>query len=278
MPYAKRFLDFEGLRASFIEGGESGYPLLLIHGSGPGASTIGNWRNILDALATRHHVFAMDLVGFGASSRKPEPPYFDVDLWERQCHALIAQMPGERIGIIAHSISAVLAFRLAASNKRVAQVLTTGAMGAPFTVNDATTLCWTFPETREALRRTAECLVYDKSVIDDDYLDARIKILHGDVAYGSYFRSMFAGNKQTFADRSVLSDTVLGQVTCSVTMLHGRNDIAFPPEVTLALAAKLPQANVGLVAHCSHSVALEHPKVVLSAAELLFSNNCEGSL
>ena len=81
---------------------------------------------------------------------------------------------------------------------------------------------------------------------------------------------MFAGNKQAFADRSVLSDEVLSRVTCPVTMLHGRDDIAFPPEVTLALAAKLPQANVGLVGHCSHSVAMEHPRVVLAAADLLF--------
>ena len=270
MAYAERSFDVQGLRSSFIEDGEGGSPLLMIHGSGPGASTVGNWRKILDPLAAKHHVFAMDLIGFGASSRKLDPPYFDLDLWERQCHAMIDRMPGKRIGIVAHSISAVLAFRLAASSERVAHVLTTGAMGAPFTVNDATVLCWTFPETREALRRTAECLVFEKSIIDDAYLDARVKILHGDPAYGPYFASMFAGDKQAFADRAVLTDAMLSKVTCPVTMLHGRDDIAFPPEVTLALAAKLPHANVGLVARCSHSVAMEHPKVVLAAADLLF--------
>ena len=272
MAYSDRAIEFEGLQSRYIEAGEGGYPLLLIHGSGPGASTIGNWRKILAPLSERFHVFAMDLIGFGASSRKSAPPYFDVDLWDRQCRALMERMPGEKLGILGHSLSAVLAFRLASGNDRVGQVLTTGAMGAPFTVNEATVRCWSFPETRDELRSVAETLVYDKSIIDDAYLDARVKILHDDPAYGPYFSDMFAGDRQAFADRTVLSDELLKTITCPVTMLHGRDDVAFPPEVTLKLASKLPQANVGLVARCSHSVAMEHPDAVLSAANLLFKS------
>ena len=71
---------FNGLRVAYWEGG-SGEPLLLIHGSGPGASTLGNWRLVLDELARDFHVIAPDLIGFGQSDRKPEAPYFDLDLW-----------------------------------------------------------------------------------------------------------------------------------------------------------------------------------------------------
>ena len=278
MSFIERAVDVDGLTARLIEGGSIGaYPLLLLHGSGPGASTVGNWRRVLEPLAERYHVFAMDLFGFGASPRKPSPPFFDLDLWQRQGEALIELMPGRRIGIVAHSISAVLALRLAASSPRVGQVLTTGAMGAPFAVNEATVRCWTFPQTRDQLRRTAEHLVYDKSVIDDAYLDARVRILHDDPAYGPYFTAMFAGDRQAFADRAVLGDDVLARITCPLTMLHGRNDEAFPPAITLALAAKLPQANVGLLARCSHSVAMEHPEALLAAARLLFPQAAAGA-
>ena len=270
MAYAERSFEVEGIGASYIESDAGGYPLLLIHGSGPGASTVGNWRRVLDPLAERFHVHAMDLIGFGRSSRKPAPPYFDLSLWQRQCEALIARMPGERIGIVAHSVSAVLALRLAASNPRVGQVLTTGAMGAKFAVNQATIRCWTFPPDRDELRRTAEHLVYDKAVVDDAYLDARMAILHGDAAYGPYFSAMFAGDRQAFANEAILPDEVLQRVVCPITMLHGRDDEAFPPEITLNLAGKLPQADVALLARCSHSVAMEHPDVLLAAASRLF--------
>ena len=268
--YAERAFDFEGMEARYIEAGRGGYPLLLLHGSGPGASTIGNWSRILGPLAERFHVFAMDLIGFGASAQRPVPPFFDLEMWDRQCRALIAKMPGDRIGIIAHSLSAVLALKLAGGNPGIGQLLTTGAMGAKFTVNASTIRCWTFPETRDELREVAECLIYDTAIIDDAYLDARVRILHGDPSYGPYFKSMFAGDRQSFADRAVLDNALLDTIRCPVTMLHGRDDVAFPAEVTLALAKRLPQADVCLLARCSHSVAMEHPDVVLATARRLF--------
>jgi 2-hydroxymuconate-semialdehyde hydrolase len=57
---------FEGTKVQYVEGGV-GKPILLLHGSAPGASTISNRRTILDSLAKDYHVFAMDLIGFGLS-------------------------------------------------------------------------------------------------------------------------------------------------------------------------------------------------------------------
>ena len=268
--YAEHSFDFEGMEARYIEAGQGGYPLLLLHGSGPGASTIGNWRKILGPLADRYHVFAMDLIGFGASAQRPAPPFFDLGMWDRQCRALISRMPSETIGIVAHSLSAALALKIASGNPGIGQVLTTGAMGAKFAVNAATIRCWTFPETRQELHEVAECLIYDTSIIDDDYLDARVRVLHDDPAYGPYFKAMFAGDRQAFADAAVLDDAVLETIRCPIAMIHGRDDVAFPSEVSLALAAKLPRADVYLLARCSHSVAMEHPDVVLATAHRLF--------
>ena len=53
----------------------------MLHGSGPGAGTIGNWRLVLEPLAARYRITATDLIGFGASGRKTEEPYFDLPLW-----------------------------------------------------------------------------------------------------------------------------------------------------------------------------------------------------
>jgi 2-hydroxymuconate-semialdehyde hydrolase len=269
MAYAAQSLVVDGLRANFIEGGK-GYPLLLIHGSGPGASTIGNWRRILDPLAEHFHVFAMDLIGFGTSERKPTTPYFDFDLWLRQCCALAAAMPGPRIGVIGHSLSGALALKLAASELRVAEVLTTAAMGARFAVNEATLRVWSFPATREELRRTAEVLIHNRVLIDDAYLDARVAILHDDPNYAGYFTTMFAGDRQRFVDQAVLSGAELAQISCKVLMLHGRDDTAFPPSITLDIASHLPQADVLLLGNCSHSIAMEYPDKLLSAALALF--------
>jgi 2-hydroxymuconate-semialdehyde hydrolase len=120
------------------------------------------------------------------------------------------------------------------------------------------------------LRRTAEVLIHDKTLIDDAYLDARMDILHKDATYGPYFSAMFSGSRQDFIDQTVLGASELAAVRCKVSMLHGRNDVGFPPSITLDIATQLPQADVALFADCSHSIAMEQTEKFLAAAYSLF--------
>jgi 2-hydroxymuconate-semialdehyde hydrolase len=269
MHYTEHKFPFEDIEISYLEGG-SGFPILLIHGTGPGASTMGNWRLVLEPLMEKYHVFAMDLVGFGNSGRKRTPPYFDFNLWYRQSMQMISMMPGESVGVLGHSLSGALALKLAASNRRISHLMTTATMGAQFSANEATVKCWTYPDTVERLRDVASVLIYDKSLIDDAYIAARKKVLYDNPGYGAYFSEMFAGDKQTFVDAVVLAPDELNLIKCPVTMLHGRDDIAFPPELTLNIAQQIPQACVVLIAHCSHSIAMEHSERFLHESRLLF--------
>jgi 2-hydroxymuconate-semialdehyde hydrolase len=269
MDFIDHTFVIDGSRAHYIEGG-SGYPLLLIHGSGPGASTIGNWRRVLDPLAAQYHVHAMDLIGFGRSERKRMEPFFDVPLWMRQCQALIDRMPGEEIGVIGHSLSGALALKLAAREPRIAAVMTTGTMGRSSCVNPAVEQVWSFPANRDELREAAYLLVHDKSLIDEAYLDARVRTLHQDPNYGAYFTCMFAGDRQKYIDQAVVSDEELANVRCKVHMLHGREDKVLPPSLSLDLAGHIPQADVSLLAQCSHSIPFEYPQKFLAAVHGLF--------
>ena len=269
MALTEHDIEFEGTSVHFWKGG-SGFPILMLHGSGPGAGTMGNWRFVLEPLAELYHVVATDLIGFGESGRKHEEPYFDIGLWRRQAQLMLDSLPAGPVGIIGHSLSASLALGLAATNERVTKVLTTGAMGGHFEINKSTNLCWTFPETRAQLREAVECLVYDRSVVTDALLDSRMEILH-DGEYGPYFRSMFAGDKQQYVDAAVLPAEMLNALTCDVMMMHGRDDRPFPfAKNSLALSPAIHHADVILVGRCGHSPALEHPQKLLSAANLLF--------
>ena len=55
MALAERDITVEGHRVHLWEGGE-GFPILMLHGSGPGAGTIGNWRLVLEPLAARYRI------------------------------------------------------------------------------------------------------------------------------------------------------------------------------------------------------------------------------
>ena len=46
-----------------------GFPVMLIHGSGPGVTAWANWRLTIPELAKERRVIAPDMLGFGYSER-----------------------------------------------------------------------------------------------------------------------------------------------------------------------------------------------------------------
>jgi 2-hydroxymuconate-semialdehyde hydrolase len=261
---------FEGLPVAYYRGGR-GAPLLLIHGSGPGASSVGNWRAVLGPLSEHYEVFAMDLIGFGKSARKPAPPYFDYALWVRQAEAMLARIGGDSVGVIGHSLSASLALTLASRNPRIDAVLTTGAMGAPFAASDQTRRAWVCPANRAELLLALHGLIHDHSVIDEAYIAAREPVVFAP-GYADYFNEMFTGDPAQYIEAATLPAETLAAVRCPVCLLHGREDKGFPPSSSVALAAQLVRADLCLLSECSHSVAFERPEIFLALADVLFGS------
>jgi len=246
--------------------GGDGFPILLMHGAGPGTSAAANFGRVREPLAARYHVYATDMIGFGNSGRKSEPPYFDYPLWVEQMQAVLDEIPEGPVGLIGHSISATFAIRLAAANERVQKVLLTCPMGRPLAANAGLNQLWTFPENKEDLRKSLEVLFYDHSVITDELLTSRMAVL-SEPGYGDYFKKVFGGDKQKLVDQGIVDDDIIRKVTCPVSIVHGRNDIAFPIEETgYPLAALLPQADVHALAHCSHGPAFERAETFLNIA------------
>jgi 2-hydroxymuconate-semialdehyde hydrolase len=267
MQLAEFDLPFEDTTVHCWEGG-SGFPVLMLHGSGAGASTPGNYRRVLEPLAKKYHILAADLVGFGLSGPKSAPPYFDIDMWLRQGLLLLERLHGPSVGIVGHSLSGALAFKLAAREPRVTRVMTTGTMGTSFPCRPGTRL-WRYPEGREALRLAVETTVWNKQLIDDAEIDYRTRILTAP-GYREYYESMFSGDKQHYIDLSAVTADELARVRAKVLMMHGRQDVSFPPEHTCLMLGQSLPADIWLIDQCAHSVALEYPEKFLAGAALLF--------
>ena len=261
---------FDGMPVAYHHGG-SGTPLLLIHGSGPGASSIGNWRSVLEPLAQRHEVFAMDLIGFGQSGRKPAAPYFDYPLWVRQIEAMLACIQGETVGVIGHSLSGSLALTLASRHSRINAVVTTGTMGTQFEAPPALLRAWTCPTSRQELQLALEGLIFDHSAITDAYLVAREPVIFAP-GYAAYFNEMFGGDPAQYVSASRLSAATLAAIRCPVMLLHGRDDVAVPASNSIEIARQLPRADLVLLRECAHSVAFERADVLLAMAASFFSD------
>jgi 2-hydroxymuconate-semialdehyde hydrolase len=270
MTVSDRYLDFRGIPVHCIEGG-AGAVIMMLHGVGPGTSVEGNFLPILGSLTEHYRIVGVDLIGFGKSARKPAPPYFDFPLWLEQMQYVLDRIEDAEVGILAHSCGAALALKLAARNRRVTRVLTTGSAGRSFPVNRYLDLLWTFPESKEQLREAMSCALWDKSGLTDAFLEDRLMKLH-QPGYKEYFSQLFRREeRQAMVDSWTVNDDELGTIDANVVMVHGREDLPIPFESTTArLAPLIRRADVCLLAQCGHSVAVEYPAKVMALARTLF--------
>jgi pimeloyl-ACP methyl ester carboxylesterase len=64
-----KFVDVAGTNTRYYDLGE-GEPTILIHGGGPGASGVSNYRKNIEPLSARRRVIVIDLSGFGETEGK----------------------------------------------------------------------------------------------------------------------------------------------------------------------------------------------------------------
>lgn len=264
-PFRQFDLDFEGTTVHCYEAGE-GRPVILLHGSGAGAATLSNFRRIMGPLSVSHRVLAADLVGFGKSGLKPDPPYFDMDMWVREARLLLDRV-GDGAILVGHSLSGPIVLKTASVDRRVGAVVTTGTMG--WSGDSDRGPRWRFPESPDEVRLAVARTFFDAGFVEESEVRRRLEVLQRP-GYRQYFESMFAGDGHRYVLESSLTEQELARVNCPVALLHGVHDRSFGPEETsIPIGRRLALADVHIFAACAHSVAFERPLDVLSIIGLL---------
>jgi 2-hydroxymuconate-semialdehyde hydrolase len=262
----------DGVKIHCYEGG-SGYPILLIHGSGPGTASASNWAHVLEPLSKRYRVLAMDLIGYGLSGRKPRQPYFDLPMWVRQAQFVLDHLaPRGPVGVIGHSLGGYLTLRLAANEPRIDKILVQGSLGKPMKNNPALHQGWSFPRNEAEFRSLYTVLLRGPTSLTSEFVRNRLALIAKD-GYDDYFTKMFQGDKQRYLDKAVLTRAELKRITCKVHILHGANDAAVPfHEACLPLADALPQAHLTRLANCGHPCSFDQPESFLHVANAFFGD------
>jgi pimeloyl-ACP methyl ester carboxylesterase len=85
-------------------------PLMLLHGFG---ASIGHWRHNLPVFSQHHTVYALDLLGFGASEKAIAP--YNTSLWIEQVHDFWQTFIGEPMILVGNSIGSLVCMAAAAA-------------------------------------------------------------------------------------------------------------------------------------------------------------------
>ena len=244
-------------------------PVLMVHGIGPGTTGFVNFAPLIAKVSSRLAPHVIDLAGFGSSGRLPAKPFFDVAFWLDQIDCAIAQIRvryGRFPVLIGNSVGGALALKIAARRSDLPRIV---AIGAPAAAEptEALRAFWTAPRSEAALADAMRPMTGAAQPPDPRVVRDRLApFLSGD--YGQYFDTMLA-DPRSCLDATMLSGAEAERIVTPITLLHGDKDRACPIAATLALRARLPQADLTVFGGNGHNLMAERPGDVAAYIEFL---------
>lgn len=236
----------------------SGPALVWLHGAGPGASGMSNFRQNLPAFKDyRNLVF--DLPRFGGSD-KPVlgPDEFFAPYAAEAVAAALRELGVSRFSVIGNSMGGATAIKLAADNaESIDRLVLMAAVGtAPanwqggFPEGILKIVEWLREGTSERLiREFAELQVHDPSVLTDGLLQERLRAANDP--------EILATNGQTNLLPGDLNSD-MPNITAPTLLLWGREDKFIPLEWALNAVRTIPNAALQVLPFCGHWVQFEH--------------------
>ncbi len=236
----------------------SGPPLLMLHGTGPGASGWSNFRLTAPAFADGYRVIVPDLPRYGRSSKVPiTGPRLTVlsGVIAGLCEALGVSATN----IIGNSMGGQVAMKLAIDRPELVRRLT--VIGSPPLGPSAMG-----PSPAEAIRliegyyrgsgpsidkmrQLLTTLVYDPSLVTDEVVQERYA--------SSVSPETIEANKGPMWEKETLEGQ-LGRLTAPVLIVWGQDDRAAPLDVALRMVRELPDARLLVFSRCGHWAQVEH--------------------
>jgi pimeloyl-ACP methyl ester carboxylesterase len=110
---------WQGFSICYQSQGSAGPAVILVHGFG---ASWWHWRKNMPALAENSRVYAIDLIGFGASA-KPKPGEsiaYTIETWGQQLADFCREVVGEPAFLVGNSIGCIVVMQAAVSNPEIA--------------------------------------------------------------------------------------------------------------------------------------------------------------
>ncbi|MBS0552241.1 MAG: alpha/beta fold hydrolase [Proteobacteria bacterium] len=255
-PEIGRSIVAAGIRTNYHDVGE-GFPLLMIHGSGPGVSAWANWRLVMPELAKRSRVIAPDMVGFGFTER-PAGQKYDMDVWVEQAVGLLDALGIERADLVGNSFGGALALALTIRHpQRVRRLVLMGSVGVPFEITEGLDAVWGYEPSFENMRRIMDYFAWDRSLVNDELAKLRYEasIRPG---FQESFSAMFPAPRQRWVDAMTSSEADIRAIPHETLVIHGRDDQVIPLSTSLTLANWISRSQLHVFGRCGHWTQIEH--------------------
>lgn len=235
----------------------SGFPITLIHGSGPGVSAWANWRLIIPVLAQQARVIAPDMLGFGFTQRVAGQNY-SMDIWVEQTLGLLNALGIEQTDLVGNSFGGALALAFAIRYpNRVRRLVLMGSVGVPHEITPGLDAVWGYEPSFENMRKIMDLFAFNRHLVNDELAMLRYKasIQEG---FQKSFSAMFPAPRQRWVDAMCSPEDAIKALPHETLVVHGRDDLIIPLITSTTLANWIPKAQLHVFGQCGHWTQIEH--------------------
>jgi pimeloyl-ACP methyl ester carboxylesterase len=244
-----------GIRTNYHDAGH-GAPVVLLHGSGAGASAFATWRQTIPALADGHRVLAPDLLGFGATERPPDLAC-DLSRWLDHLVGFLDAVGVRRAPLVGNSLGGALAVGLAARRpERVDRLVLVSSAGLTFPVTEGLRAVWGYRPGIADMRRLLETLAHDRQLVTDEVVEMRYRASVEPGAHEAFSR-LFPPPHQRWVDAIATPEPRIAAIPHPTLVVHGREDRVVPLATAHRLARLIPRARLHVFGGCGHWLPVE---------------------
>jgi 2-hydroxy-6-oxonona-2,4-dienedioate hydrolase len=259
-----RFVDTPKWRIHYHEAGE-GEPLVMLHGSGPGATGWSNFRANMEVLSKSYRTIAVDMPGWGKSDSAPPEDRDHVEALLGFLDALGIERPV----LIGNSMGGMTSVRFACEHRdRVRSLVVMGApspSGQPiFSPGGAPTeglkvLVEGYEDpSPETLMKLVRIMCFDQSFASEALATQRSEAARANPEHLSNYLAARATNTAAGNARYPEMTPILPLLTIPVLVIHGRDDRTVHFEHGLRLVSMIPNSRLVVFNQCGHWAQLEH--------------------
>ncbi|SDP36609.1 alpha/beta fold hydrolase [Ectopseudomonas guguanensis] len=236
--------------------------VVMLHGSGPGASGWANFnRNIEPLVEAGYRVVLLDCPGWSKSDSIVSAESRS-DLNARILKGLVDQLGLDRVHILGNSMGghSAVAFALSHPQRVGKLVLMGGGTGGasafvPMPTEGIKLLNGLYREpTIDNLKKMMDVFVFDPSDLTEELFQTRLDNMLSRREHLDNFVASLAANPKQFPDFGPR----LGEIQAQTLVVWGRNDRFVPMDVGLRLIAGIPNAELHVFNNCGHWAQWEH--------------------
>lgn len=254
-PSLRRWRDFS---IAYVDQGR-GLPLLCLHGLN---HDLNDWKEVLRNFSGSHRVIAVDLPGFGLSS-KPEVQY-DIPLYSSMVEDLLAALHIPQAVLVGSSMGGHIGLFHALRRPDQVKALVLVDTGGTFKLTDEEKqLATAFYSVDNWGRRTPDevamhsmRIFYDVDHPECRRVAERKRLIAASDRFRAFAYPLSSAVQNVF--RRLLTDEVR-TISHPTLIVWGEHDVVVSPELGRELAAKMPRAELYIVPQCGHLPMLERP-------------------